>query len=926
MPIRCLDCGTENEDDALVCINCKFKFLDLVLDKEEIFFIFKKDANSLRENRFIENKGGIAATVNISSDLPKVIITPKSVDLEPKKRARIAVNLNIVDLNPDLPLHGSLNISVKDRPGYSKSVPIFFGRPPEPEIEPNEAQLGDVFEGKLVEIPFSVRNKYTGTLKFLGYKGDLIGEKRFESPITISDKSELVMIPIDLSRAKPGGLRTQITFLFGDGVSDAVAYASANVLEGPRLEGEISWYSMKPGNSPDDEYRYPENPISVKLDNSTRGPIKIDLGTIPQHVRSRRISLRLSNPSMQDYNVSMEIRDATSGVSAGFGEEGWQRVDMAMPSGQTYNGFIQAAAKGCGQQSLWVKFSYDRQEYGLPELEIAISMNVTEIKNSKKYFGIDLGTTNSCISYHDGLKPSAILVDSIIGTREHVDGIGVIPYIYSFCCFPDQNKAEEYYVGRYAEEATTRPASIGVKSIKMRLGTGWSISVGGKIFYARDIAGIILKELIARARDELGVQPCNAIITVPANSSLRKIEDVTEAYKQAGINVPSENIIYEPEAATYYYLLGTVEGNQRLESLGTKTLHILTFDFGGGTLDISIVRVRKTTTDEGEKIEIKILKSIARFLGGDDMDWGLRGLAVDKCVADSKVSIDERDLYKERMSKLNPADIKRYSIMSARLDLMRSCENTKKTFSDPKKDDSDIQFITHKGPHVAKITRTEHDDVCKSVIINEAKKFIEQVIQSVRMNKEDIDLILMAGGSSFLIPVQEMIHGMFSKERVEFLREAAKTSVSMGAVMYAYEKNSTNSIYEFSKVEPQTDVRIGYMSSTVTGMGFMEIFPEATPADSKSEQKQKKMPPSGVYTLVLAKNRGNSDRWTGNPELEKLMEQRFDTAKAGENITEWFELDKVGNLVWCIQHSGGTNKTTIEILDIQLPGGDDLGY
>lgn len=923
MATRCPDCDIENADDALVCTNCGFRFLDLEL-KDELFFPYEEGKAILRRDISILNRAGLEVLIEIGSDIPAVIITPPRAEIPARGETKIFVSLDTTELDPDTPLQGNLTVSVPDNPGYSVDTQILFGRPPKPEIQPGgKIELGDVFEGTVKELVFRIANKQAGVLMFQGYRGDWVDQKTYDEVVPIQDKYDL-SVQLDLSGVTAGPFETQITFVFGDGVASETVDISANIAEGPKLQGEVKWniWSEQSGVGWGEKDIYVKDPKEMPLSNSTRGPVTIDMGMVPVNVRTQ-IHIHLENPSPQGYMASMTISDSTSGLSVGFGEEAVNKITMNLAFGETYEGFIMVVAENEGIQDFEISLSYDRKDYGLPELSFVVSLFVIEAKNSKKYFGIDLGTSNSCISYFDGQDAKAISVDNVAEVYEHFNNTGDIPYLYSFCCYPNQNRSDKHYVGRYAEELAVIRDSVGIKSVKTKLGTGWFISVGGERVYARDVARIILDELIARARDNtFGLQPRNAIITITANSSLKKIEDTRESYRRAGINVSDDNVIYEPEAATYYYLLGTDEGKRQIEGLGDAPIHILTFDFGGGTLDISVVRLQRKELDTGEKIEIGILKSVGRNLGGDDMDWALRRLAVSK----SKLDKATRELYSKRVSELRME--LQPKVRSDRLILMRECETAKIHFSDPKADSYTIQApADFEG---VKITRDEHDKVCKTDIIggtHGAQRFVAEAIQSTELDIRDIDTVIMAGGSSFMLPVQHMMHDMFDKKRVKFLGEEAKTAVSMGATLYVYETQQPSSMYKFSKVKPQIDARIGYMTQVRAGRKFREIFPQGTLAHAKSQKVQKPMPQAGIYTLVVAKNKGVNDDWNrSNEGLERVSERSFDGASPGETITEWFELDEIGNLIWCIQYSGGTKREPIEILDSPMDDDNDPGF
>jgi len=950
--LECPKCNTENSLDAIFCTNCRFKFIDLSLENEELFFAFEKGKQTLRNEIVIKNEGGVEIQLEAKSNIPsnQLIIDPNKIELSPGKSGKFIISLIAAQLKPGLRPLGDLTISIAGRSDFTKNIPILFGLPPEAEILIDNNNLGDIFTGNTKEASVSIRNKNAGTIVLYGYKGEWVGEGeqvtkqtdkntdeiiyRFIEPINIKNKSVDIKIPFDFSDAKPGAINTKLILMFGDKIGNQPIDISANIIEGPNLEGEINWNTIAelPKKDAFSDHEYNKTPDSKHIDKSTEGNIDINLGTVPESVRTT-IDFVLSNSSSkQGYKAIIVIDNITDGVSAEFGEYATNRIEADMEPGYAFLGNIQVTAKKQGNQSFRVHITYDRDDYGLPELNMLASLDVIGLKESVRIYGIDFGTTNSCISYYGDIEAATVNMEESgsqnSGSQKE--------YLYSFCCIPDQNRPKESFVGRYAEMLYARRTdknSIGVKSVKTKLGTEWKLLVGGESLPAKDIVGIILKELVTRSVNELCVLPRKAIITVPANSSLKKINETREAYKKAGINV--EDVIYEPEAATYYYLLGTPSGLQLLNHLGyDKPYRILTFDFGGGTLDISIIQVLKTNQDGKIKNEIKVLKSSAKNIGGDNIDWGLRRDVIQK----STLSANERDQYWRRISELKvKSELKSdefRELQLSRLNLIKYCERAKIKFGEPGvgKYEEIFNIVSRntQKPVLIEIFKNNFDEICKN-LLPDIKRFIDQIMQGTKLDgrsitKDDIDKVLMVGGSSSIVFYQQEIKKMFGDDKVGFLERDAKICVSKGAALYANAIQDPRSIYEFSKVDPKIDVRIGYMANTEFGPKFMEIFNQGTLIGTISEKNKIIMPPSGVYKLILGTNKGNNDNWQrDNKDLSQIAEPSFQST-SGDTIEEWFELDSVGNLVWYVEHNGNVIPTQIEVLEKSDSGDNDPGF
>src|ERR1041384_3237180 len=200
--------------------------------------------------------------------------------------------------------------------------------------------------------------------------------------------------------------------------------------------------------------------------------------------------------------------------------------------------------------------------------------------------GIDLGTTNSCVSVLEGGEPTVIA---------NAEGSRTTPSIVAFA------RNGEVLVGEVAKrQAVTNPDRT-IRSVKREMGTGWSIDIDGKKYTPQEISARVLMKLKRDAEAYLGETITDAVITVPAYFNDAQRQATKEAGEIAGFNVL--RIVNEPTAAALAYGLDK----------GSKEQTVLVFDLGGGTFDVSLLEL-----GEGV-IEVKSTSG-DNHLGGDDWD------------------------------------------------------------------------------------------------------------------------------------------------------------------------------------------------------------------------------------------------------------------------------------------------------------------
>jgi molecular chaperone DnaK len=330
-----------------------------------------------------------------------------------------------------------------------------------------------------------------------------------------------------------------------------------------------------------------------------------------------------------------------------------------------------------------------------------------------KAVGIDLGTTNSVVSILEGGEPTVI---------PNAEGSRTTPSVVGFA------KSGEVLVGEVAKrQAITNPDRT-VRSVKRRMGTSWTISIDGKAYKPQEISARILQKLKRDAEAFIGDTITQAVITVPAYFDDAQRTATNEAGQIAGLEVL--RIINEPTAAALAYGLDKETADQT----------ILVFDLGGGTFDVSILEI-------GDGVfEVKSTSGNTH-LGGDDWDQRV----VDFLVKSFK-GTDGVDLSNDKMALQR---------------LQEAAEKAKIELSSLQETTVNLPFITatSEGPkHLdVKLTRAKLQELTAD-LADACRGPFEQAISDANLTKEDIDHVVLVGGSTRMPAIQELVLQLAGKE------------------------------------------------------------------------------------------------------------------------------------------------------------------
>ena len=329
-----------------------------------------------------------------------------------------------------------------------------------------------------------------------------------------------------------------------------------------------------------------------------------------------------------------------------------------------------------------------------------------------KIIGIDLGTTNSCVSVMEGGEATVI---------PNAEGHRTTPSVVAF------SKTGERMVGQVAKrQAVTNPDRT-ISSIKREMGSDYKVEIDGKKYTPQEISAMILQKLKADAEAYLGEPVTEAVITVPAYFTDAQRQATKDAGKIAGLDV--KRIINEPTAAALAYGLDK-ETDQK----------IMVYDLGGGTFDVSVLEI-------GDGV-IEVLATAGNNrLGGDDFD---------QCITNYLV---------EEFKKSDGIDLSGDRVAMQRL--KEAAEKAKIELSGVTTTNINLPYITADatGPkHLdVTLTRAKFNELTAHLVEKTAGP-VRQAMSDAGITASDLTKVLLVGGSSRVPAVQEMVKKLTGKE------------------------------------------------------------------------------------------------------------------------------------------------------------------
>ena len=328
-----------------------------------------------------------------------------------------------------------------------------------------------------------------------------------------------------------------------------------------------------------------------------------------------------------------------------------------------------------------------------------------------KTIGIDLGTTNSCVCVFEGGEAKVIA---------NPEGERTTPSVVAF-------KNGEIIVGGAAKrQMVTNPDTV--SSVKRLMGTSEKVEANGKKYTPEEISAMILGDLKKTAEAYLGEKVTKAVITVPAYFNDAQRQATKNAGKIAGLEV--ERIINEPTAAALAYGLDKQD----------KTEQILVYDLGGGTFDVSILEI-------GDGVfEVKSTSG-NNHLGGDDFDQKIMDYLVSEFKKENGI-----DLSKDKMAMQRIKD---------------AAEKAKKDLSGVTTTQISLPFLSQgeAGPlHLElSMTRAKFEELTRD-LVDSTLEPVRNALKDAGLTKNDIDKVILVGGSTRIPKVQEIIKNELGKE------------------------------------------------------------------------------------------------------------------------------------------------------------------
>ena len=329
-----------------------------------------------------------------------------------------------------------------------------------------------------------------------------------------------------------------------------------------------------------------------------------------------------------------------------------------------------------------------------------------------KTIGIDLGTTNSVVAVMEGGKPTVIA---------NAEGSRTTPSIVGF------SKTGERLVGQLAKRQAILNPEKTVASIKRHMGEDYKVNIDGKDYTPQEISAMILRKLADDASSYLGEKVTSAVITVPAYFNDAQRQATKDAGKIAGLDVL--RIVNEPTAAALAYGLEK-----------DKSEKVLVFDLGGGTFDVSILEI-------GDGVHEVLSTSGDTHLGGDDFDQKVMDWMCDEFKKTEGIDLRSD---KQAMQRVKEA-----------------AEKAKCELSSVMETNINLPFITAdaNGPkHLdLNLTRAKFEDLSRD-LLNRCKTPVETALKDAGVTKNDINEVVLVGGSSRIPAVQQLVKEYTGKD------------------------------------------------------------------------------------------------------------------------------------------------------------------
>jgi len=495
------------------------------------------------------------------------------------------------------------------------------------------------------------------------------------------------------------------------------------------------------------------------------------------------------------------------------------------------------------------------------------------IKENQLILGIDLGTTYSC---------AAVMIDNKIIIIRNSLGSTTLP---SYISLINKN---DIYVGELAKILPSNEKNV-IFNIKRLLGKNledkeikeiknnlpFNLQKDEKFnllkilinfndnseeaFYPEQIYALILKKIIKDSEYYLSkkigkdINIKNVVLTVPAYFNQKQREATLNSAKIIGLNV--KTMINEPTAASLAYAYQSLENTDK---------RIVIIDFGGGTLDITLLRYRKDR--EAIYCDVKFTYGNTNF-GGEDFDNQLMKKCIEKCINEDKTN---SEIYKNT-NKNNPYNIR----------LKRACERAKIKLSFYDSTEIHIEnYVKYKSINIS-IKRDEFIEYCKELFMKFEQILDDFIIQS-KMKKDDISEVILIGGSILIPKIKEIITKKFNNSKIKDDLDP-KEVVAMGASVRGAKISNLTSVKDI-KLFDVTNLSLGIR---IIGNKFSRIIERSTPIPFKNKGVFETVEDNQTEGLIeVYEGEGNIECDKKNLLLGNFIISGLPKRKAGESKIE----------------------------------------
>lgn len=522
-----------------------------------------------------------------------------------------------------------------------------------------------------------------------------------------------------------------------------------------------------------------------------------------------------------------------------------------------------------------------------------------------KIVGIDLGTTNTCISmaheiYGGGVQSTPVQAIQFDGNRAPIQNTILPSNVYV-------DEAGKEYVGFIAKDLREQAPTRVISNAKRYIGTETVINAGGKAYTAKKIESLVLA-VCKKSIERYGFNNEEDIvtITVPASFNADQIKDTVDAAKEAGFN--NVNIIPEPTAALIDFInyQRTTAESQRIADFSEKK-RILVFDLGGGTCDVAVIEVLQ----DGKNVEFSEI-AIGRYdeLGGVDFDLTAAKYLLKQFCSDKKINFENlsEETKRNMISSLRVFAEKAKEFISGNLELGFGDELPYSQYLMNFYNGEDVSFEIDRDIY-DKATKKlyerapeaiSHEDLIKN------KNIVDPIINTLReygINKSSIDLVFLTGGMTKYSTVKEkIIEIMGITEKEVIASPYPLEAVARGAAIYQYYDASLKKIRPIkngedvpSAVKTDTTIEISKVMASAVMVDVSEGLPvtliesnQKVPCNGVIKGKLKTTSPAGI-TVNLYDGKDEND-W--QMKLQKSKKAMFrNPIKIGTPIDIYYNID-----------------------------------